>query len=243
MTKEEVLNQCVVNGLVVMLPDVQLDRKVYQELAKSLELIGGKWNRKEKGFLFVEDPTELLSQISSGEKRNLKKEYQFFATPDNLADELVELANIKENDLILEPSAGQGAIIEAVLRKNPQANIFAFELMDINSIVLTRKGFNHELTDFLKVPGKPTYDKIIANPPFSKNSDIEHIIHMYQMLKSGGRLVSVSSRHWKNSNNKKESKFREWIDEVGAEVIEVDAGAFKSSGTNISTYIIIVDKK
>lgn len=243
MTKQDILSQCTINGLVVILPDTQLDRKVYQEVAKSLELIGGKWNRKEKGFLFAEDPTELLNQIASGEKRNIKKEFQFFATPSELADELVELAEIKYGDVILEPSAGQGAIIEAILRKDSEANIFAIELMDINSSILTKKGFAHELGDFLKIPGQPIYDKIIANPPFSKNQDIDHIMHMYDLLKSGGRLVSVASRHWKLSSNNKESKFREWIKEVGADIIDVDAGVFKSSGTQIATCIIVVDKK
>jgi hypothetical protein len=43
MTKEEVLQNCTVEGTVVKLPEGQLDRKLYQEVAKALELIGGKW--------------------------------------------------------------------------------------------------------------------------------------------------------------------------------------------------------
>ena len=43
MTKEEVLQKCTVEGNVVKLPNKQLDRKLYQEVAKALELIGGKW--------------------------------------------------------------------------------------------------------------------------------------------------------------------------------------------------------
>ena len=42
-TKEEVLQNCTVEGTVIKLPNTQLDRKLYQEVAKSLELIGGKW--------------------------------------------------------------------------------------------------------------------------------------------------------------------------------------------------------
>ena len=42
-TKEQVLQNCTVEGTVVKLPNVQLDRKLYQEVAKALELIGGKW--------------------------------------------------------------------------------------------------------------------------------------------------------------------------------------------------------
>lgn len=121
MDKETCLQSCTVEGLIIKLPDYQLERKVYQEVAKSLELIGGKWKGgKVMGFIFNEDPTELLAQIANGENRNLKKEYQFYATPDSIADWLVQLADIKPEHNILEPSAGQGAIINAVRRVLPE---------------------------------------------------------------------------------------------------------------------------
>ena len=40
-TKEQVLQNCTVEGMVIKLPNVKLDRKLYQDVAKSLELIGG----------------------------------------------------------------------------------------------------------------------------------------------------------------------------------------------------------
>jgi len=90
MTKEQILQNCTVEGNIVKLPNIQLDRKDYQEVARALELIGGKWKGgKIMGFVFITNPSELLIQISNGEKRNLKKEFQFFATPEKLADKLV----------------------------------------------------------------------------------------------------------------------------------------------------------
>ena len=95
MTKEEVLQKCTVEGNVVKLPNVQLDRNEYLEVKKALELIGGKWKGgKVFGFVFATDPTDLLAEIANGEKQNLKKEFQFFATPEKLADELVELHRV-----------------------------------------------------------------------------------------------------------------------------------------------------
>ena len=83
MTKEEVLQNCTVDGNVVKLPNVKLDRKLYLEVSKSLELIGGKWKGgKIFGFIFPSDPTELLQQIASGEKRNLKKNFSFSEHPN-----------------------------------------------------------------------------------------------------------------------------------------------------------------
>ena len=88
MNKEDILQGCSVSGMVVKLPPQQLERNLYMEVSKALEKIGGKWNRKAQGFVFEQDPTELLAQIASGEKRNLKQEFQFFETPSDLAEKM-----------------------------------------------------------------------------------------------------------------------------------------------------------
>lgn len=243
MTKEDVLKGCTVKGNIVKLPDEQLDRKLYLEVANSLKLIGGVWRGKPTfGFVFPQDPTELLEKVAGGEKKNLKKEYQFFETGSNEADRIVALAEINESHFILEPSAGQGAIIKAIQRVIPECDVWYYELMDVNITFLRKIPHAKYLgTDFLKCDRK--FDRIIGNPPFSKNQDIIHIRKMYECLKPGGRLVSIASKHWQMSNNKKETEFREWLDEVNAEVQEIEAGAFKKSGTMISSVIIIINKK
>lgn len=242
-TKEQVLQNCTVEGTTVKLPDTQLDRKLYQEVAKSLELIGGKWKGgKILGFVFATDPTDLLEEIANGEKRNLKKEFQFFATPEKLADELVFLADLKQHDTILEPSAGQGAIIKAI---NKVCDVVpdCFELMDVNTIILNKSGLRFNLigADFLNHSGK-TYTKIIANPPFTKNQDIEHLNQMYECLAFGGRLVCITSESWVTGSQKKQVEFREWLDVIGAEVIDIERGTFKESGTMVGGKIIIINK-
>lgn len=244
MTKEDVLKDCTVSGNVVSLPDVKLDRKIYLEVSKSLELIGGKWKGgKVMGFVFNEDPSELLKQIQGGEKRNLKKEFQFFGTPDDLADELVWDANLEFEDEILEPSAGQGAIVKAIHREIfPGKTVWGYELMPVNKTFLSKiPSFKLIGDDFLKCD--TSFDKIIANPPFNKNQDILHIRKMYDCLRPKGRLVSMASRHWQTSNNKAETFFRGWLKEVGAEIIDIQAGRFKESGTNIATCKIIINKQ
>jgi len=240
----ETLKNSKVEGMVVKLPEGQLDRKTYTEVKAKLELIGGKWKGgKVMGFVFNEDPTELLEQIANGENRNIKKEYQFFATPDHLADRLVELADITNGHEILEPSAGQGAIIKAIHRSIADIDpISAYELMPINQTFISKiDGCVLLGGDFLEECEK-SFDRIIANPPFSKNQDIQHVKKMYTHLNPGGRLVSIMSKHWQFSSNKKEVEFREWLDYVGAEVEEIESGEFKKSGTSIATCIVIIDK-
>lgn len=243
MTVEEVLNGCTVEGTVVKLPNVQLDRKTYQDVAKALTLIGGKWKGgKVAGFVFVKDPTELLEQIQNGEKRNLKKEFQFFATPKELANKLVELADIRVGDTILEPSAGQGAIIRAI---NDVTDIVpdCYELMDINREVLkkTTLKFNLIGEDFLTHDTK-TYTKIIANPPFTKNQDIEHLKKMYDCLETGGRLVCITSESWANGSQKKQVEFKDWLDSLDSSVFDIEKGSFKESGTAVGGKIVVINK-
>lgn len=244
MTTLEVLSQCTVEGSIIKLPNVQLDRKLYLDTKKSLELIGGKWKGgKVAGFVFQQDPTELLNQIASGEKRNLKKEFQFFATPKELAEKLVELAELNEFDKILEPSAGQGAIISAINDKVNSIPV-CYELMDLNVSILEKSNLRFNLygRDFLEAPSNDLFTKIIANPPFSKNQDIDHVMKMHSLLALDGILVSVMSTSWRIGSQKKQEAFKEFLDDVGAEIIEVEAGAFKSSGTSIPTVIVKIKK-
>lgn len=244
MTKEDVLQQCTVEGNVVKLPSQQLDRKLYLEVAKALELIGGKWKGgKVFGFVFPIDPTDLLEQIAQGEKRNLKKEFQFFATPRLLAMSMATALELKPQHTVMEPSAGQGALIAAVNALHPQP-VDCYELMDVNRIMLQKSTcrFNLIGEDFLTHDESKKYDRIIANPPFSKNQDIEHIRKMYSCLNENGRIVTVASESWVNGSQKKQEEFRNWLDEIKAKIFPVEKGTFKESGTEVGARLVIIDK-
>ncbi len=249
MTKQEVLDACTIKGNNVYLPDVQLDRKLYTEVNKALVGIGGKWNRKEKAHVFPNDPSELMGRVKDGENINLKKDYQFFETPRELADRLVEYADLERHHHILEPSAGRGAIVNAILREVETPIISMCEAMPENIDYLRKSYIAPGMsifteTDFLTVePSKyGGYDRVIANPPFAKNQDIDHVYKMYDMLNSGGRLVSITSMHWQISSNKKETKFRKFLKEVGAKTEKIERGAFKGSGTMVGGLIVVIDK-
>lgn len=244
---QEILQKCTVEGNVVKLPPGQLDRKLYMDVAKSLELIGGKWvGRKTMGFVFQQDPTDLLAQIASGEKRNLKKEFQFFATPESIAREMAIYLSPKEGQKILEPSDGQGALLQALWKLYPFVKKIDYcELMDLNRTFLNKlPGADYVADDFLTLGPEYNnyYDRVIANPPFSKNQDIEHIYKMYEVCKPGGRIVTISSKHWYHTGGRKEKQFEKWIASIEASVNSIDAGAFSESGTKVETFLIIIDK-
>lgn len=244
----ESLQKCTVESNTLFLPPMS-DGPLpdYKEIREALIKAGGKYNKNK--FVFPSDVMPYLVRITAGEKVNIKKEFQFFGTPAALADRLVELADIElwHNGSILEPSAGQGAIIDAIFRAHPaeaMGKVHAFELMDINRSILEK---NPRVIlmgdDFLKFEGfENHYARIIANPPFSKNQDIDHIRKMYEVLKPGGRIVTIASKHWQHASGKKEKAFKQWLDDIGAVVDEVPAGEFKESGTSLATCIIVIDK-
>lgn len=244
MEVNEVLQQCTITGNIVRLPEIQLERKLYQDVAKRINLIGGKWKGgKIAGFVFEEDPTNYFNEIKNGENRNLKKEFQFFETPEHIGNLLVGyLGEINTTDRICEPSAGSGALVKCI-RKITKRAVFVFEPMPVNKMKLqAMDGVVFCGEDFLKYDEQESFDKIIANPPFSNNQDIDHIQQMYSVCDHGGIIVSVASTHWQTSSNKKEVAFVNWLKKVKAKIIEIKAGEFKESGTMIKTCIVIINK-
>lgn len=241
---EDILKHCTLEDGVLKLPKVQFNKKSYAEAKKWIEEAGGSWQSgKIQGFTFPFNPERVFSILKEGNRCNLQQEYQFFETPAEVADWLVMLAGgIHENDTVLEPSAGRGALIKAIHRACPSVTVECYELMPEN------REFIHSLDnviildeDFTK-DSVGSYTKIIANPPFSNNQDIEHVRIMYKLLEKGGTLAAITSSHWKIASEKKCVDFRNWLEEVHGEVFEIGAGEFKESGTSISTMAVVIRK-
>ncbi|PVZ84161.1 SAM-dependent methyltransferase [Serratia sp. S1B] len=120
---------------------------------------------------------------------------QLFVTPERECNRLVELACIGDDDYILEPSAGTGAILRAIKATAPNAACDAIE-MNAGLFDFLRKDFegvNVICCDFLQYvePVGKQYSRIIMNPPFNQGSDIKHIMHGLSFLKSGGILTAI----------------------------------------------------
>ena len=89
----------------------QLDRKLYDRTNKVLEAAGGKWNRKARAHVFAADAFDRIDQIIlSGSVEAPKDEFNFFPSPPAVVVRLMELADIEPGMVMLEPSAGRGAI-------------------------------------------------------------------------------------------------------------------------------------
>lgn len=227
------------NGYRLNLPAVAISN--YPALKKVLQKAGGKYNKN--GFIFTTDAQAVKDRLIGGETIDDKKKFQFFPTPADLVKKLIDLADIQPSDTVLEPSAGRAAIAKELRGKCATLRLIELNPENVRILNTDYDLFATEI-DFLEFePQEYRYvDKIVANPPFTKNQDIDHILHMYKFLKPGGRIVTMASKSWTFGIRNKQTAFRNWLNSVNAEIIEVEAGAFKSSGTNIETVILVINK-
>ncbi len=166
----------------------------------------------------------------------------FFPTPKAIVEKMLDEADIKPGEKVLEPSAGKGNIADAIRESYPDNALDVVEWNASLNELLTEKGHNVVGVDFLQHSGE--YDKIIMNPPFEKGQDIDHIRHAYSLLNDGGRVVCIMSEGPFFRSDKKATEFREWLDSLGGVSEKLPEGAFKSSerSTGVNTRLVVIDK-
>lgn len=235
-----ILDAAVVDGNIVRLTNGQLDRKMYLDVNKVLVDLGGKWNKSAKGHVFADDPADVLeAAILTGAYSNKKQDFGFFETPPELARRVHELADLHAGMSILEPSAGRGALLDGLPRDT--FDIRTAEILPENVAVLQSKGYHCLECDFLELEPDPRFQRIIMNPPFAKQVDIDHVKHAFDFLEDGGILVSIMSAGVTFRDNHKTQWFRNFVEECG-QITENPDGAFRASGTMVNTVTVVVQR-
>lgn len=233
----------------------QLPRDLYVALDKVLKAMGGKWHRGYRGHIFTDDantdPSEAIEQVAlTGEYTDKKQALQFFETPEPLAEELVAAAEIQNEHRVLEPSAGRGRIVRAILRAVPKCAVYAVEI-DVDNIHKTKPPFAHVVIplDFMTwngyVPRESSpvlFDRVVANPPFAKRQDVDHVTRAFSMLRPGGRLVSVVSGSALRRIDKKGEAFKALVERCGRSY-DLPEGTFRESGTIVRASVVVLDKE
>lgn len=158
-------------------------------------------------------------------------------TPKQIIDSMIEAARINENDSILEPSAGIGNIIDSI--KSITNNIECCEVNYQFKELLKLKDYKIVENDFLELTNK-SYSKILMNPPFSNNQDIQHLKHAYNLLDDNGVMVCLTSNHWSFANDKESVDFRNWIKDKTHYIKDFEPGLFER--TSILVKMIVIEK-
>jgi predicted RNA methylase len=250
-----ILSLCRVQDHNVYLPKEQLDRKLYSEVNDVLMRIGGKWNTKAKAHVFDNPQSEILDMLEGCIQTGIAEPMVrngFFPTQPAEADKLVAMADLGDDMRILEPSAGSGNLIEAIKKTGKKFSVVAVDV-DPMRIAELRERFKGNLSvyilneDFMKWNigiGVP-FERIIMNPPFSLPGypllDIDHVMHAWEFLAPGGKLVAIMSLGVTFRREKKVKEFQAHVERYGRlEFLPEDA--FKASGTLVKTVRILLQK-
>jgi hypothetical protein len=225
-TKQKRLQKGGINNTVQLLAALEQYKQILSVIDKPIDLRQHKIKKLESEAKFKNIP-------------------DYFPTPKTITDQLIDLADIEDNMSILEPSAGNGNIMDAVNNHSKENNLnihlkgleINFGLIDI----LKLKNYQVKQGNFLELNHINMYDRVIMNPPFSNYQDIEHVLHAYECLKDGGKLVAIMSEGSFFRTDKKSIQFREFLSDHGYS-IELESGAFKDSGTMVKSRIVVIDK-
>lgn len=221
----------------------KIARNLYVKINQALEALGGEWQRKAQAHVFKSDVRPALKALLESGHVLSDADYGFFETPMTLAADLVDYADVCPNQLALEPSAGCGRLVDALLEAG--ARVHAFERHNERRRHLDmRYGNSVSISlsdDFLSWPIRADYyDRVVMNPPFIKcglGDHLDHVQHAYKMLKPGGVLVSVLPSSVRFREDKRHKAFRDWYEAHG-EAKDLPAGSFRVSGTDVNTCAI-----
>lgn len=167
----------------------------------------------------------------------------YFPTPAEVVEVMLDRAGIEPGMVVLEPSAGSGNIANAVREQFPTMQVHCFELNRRLAELLRLKGHYVGGDDFLMDEQVARiYDRVVMNPPFERQQDLDHVRKAYRALKPGGRLVAIMAPGFEFRQDRKSQEFRGWLDEVGATWEDLPEGSFKASGTGVGTRLVVVDR-
>lgn len=131
---------------------------------------------------------------------------QFYPTPPNLAEIMLEGIDFNKIESTLEPSAGKGDLAAALAKHIQSAKSrsyrmeedeYLFDGIDLDTIeidphlrnVLKGRGVRVIHDDFLTFESRKKYDLIAMNPPFA--SGARHLLYALKMLEHGGQIVCL----------------------------------------------------
>jgi len=256
----EVLQRTSCTGPNAYLPP-DLERKLYQQVNDAIERAGGDWDRKAKAHVFASEAKAAIDLLLNGEKLPDKNPLDFYATPPDIADLLVQALQIdwKKGPRILEPSAGDGALVKALACDNLSRHEWHLAVVEIDRARLNRvvnvaqenRQFRLSLAsyagDFLSVSSWPQqqFDYVAMNPPFTAEGDahayMAHIEQALKFLKPGGRLAAIVPSGCVHGSSRRHQGFRALLIELGAEFRALPEKAFQRSGTGVSCVMIVLE--
>lgn len=172
--------------------------KINDQARKVLEYLGGAklHYQKVETWAFDYDPLPVIREICRSGMIPEQRSHQYYPTPDNIAQRVVEWADIQDDDDALEPSCGTGAIAQHIRCKSLMCVDISKLHCDVTAAKLPLSNVNNR--DFLGWHPGRIFSKVCMNPPFADKRAEIHVRHAAGLLKEGGILVAVLPASYKN---------------------------------------------
>lgn len=248
----EALERAQIQDTLLRLPD-QLAPDLYSKVDKALKALGGRWDGRKhvRAHRFDQPAERVLALLRTGHVLT-PKEKGYVPTPPELAFNLVSGLNIGSGDTVLEPSAGTGAIVDALAVT--RATVDAVENDRDHEYHLTRlqvEGLIRSVTwaDFLSLTppdpaalfdtgDRPLYDAVAMNPPF--HDQTRHLAHALDWVKPGGQVAAIVSAGITFRTDKAIRELRERLEAYGASFRPLPKDTFADSGVKVHAVHISV---
>ncbi|MDY0007929.1 MAG: strawberry notch C-terminal domain-containing protein, partial [Spongiibacteraceae bacterium] len=196
--------------------------------------------------------TFYFSQQKKTSKTKAKEGTDYFATPEPVGLKMVELADIRGGEEVLEPSAGHGAIARWFPENagrtviEPSSELYSRLRMVTDAKAIQEKFEDHNIVN--------KYDAIVMNPPFGQGGKtaIEHLAKAAKHLRDRGRIVALIP-----TGPSADKRFDDWMygaNEKGKKAdpssegvylvadIRLPQVTFERAGTRVSTRIVVLEK-
>lgn len=240
-----VLKAATCDGDKIRLNSGELERSLYEEVNQVLSRLGGKWKGgRTRAHLFEYDVSlDFVDVLETGEMPP-DNPLDFYPTSELVAKQMVNVFSQTQPRWIVDPSAGEGALLKEAKLRYPNANFHAIELDERRVRRLKQQGWKTFHNDFLSFkPGRDLwfYNIIIMNPPFNAAGDslayITHITHAFDCLAPGGELAAIACRNFKFRTEETAKKFRQLITRYGGDV-DLPEDAFEHCKIKTPTSLI-----
>lgn len=144
--------------------------------------------------------------------------FQFYATTKELGRKVWAKFKNTAPTRILEPSAGDGALLRAHPKWSSRS-VYQFPSVDAIEIDITKhaalreEGVNVVGIDFLTFTNGAMYSHIVMNPPFSQGA--RHVLHAWDVLWDGEIVAIINAETLRNPFSKERQMLCRLIEEHG----------------------------
>lgn len=166
---------------------------------------------------------------------------QYFPTPRAVIDRILCGITTRERAKVLEPSCGDGIVMDAVRAWCPTADMVGVEVHPERAHQARMKGHGVMLGNFLETAPKDEYDFVFMNPPFHGTHWKKHLKHARKFLKQRtdgnwrcGTLICIlpATAFYDGHLEEMGISERAWTD--------LPVASFAESGTNVPTGYITI---